>query len=70
MMESSGKTKMSLGTRIIERANDGYNTRNAAGKKDYPPYALTAWDDRIRWSAYIRIIADEIEAEDKQGKKK
>jgi hypothetical protein len=51
--------KPTLGDRIIQRANDGYR-----GREDYPSYALTPWDDRPRWSAYIKKIADEIEAED------
>lgn len=55
--------QQSLGDRIIKRANEGYNTRNTTGKKDYPPYALTPWEDRTRWSKYIKTIADEIEAE-------
>ena len=66
MSKSSGpkEPKQSLGDRIIDRANDGYRTRNTTGPKDYPPFALTSWDDRIRWSKYIKTIADEIEAED------
>lgn len=55
---------MTLGDRIIKRANDGYFTRLTEGKKDYPPYALSPMEDRIRWSKYIKIIADEIERED------
>ncbi len=58
--------RQTLGDRIIRRANDGYSTRSTTGKKDYPPFALTPWDDRIRWSQYIKIIADEIEAEDQR----
>lgn len=58
------EAKPSLGDRIIRRANDGYHTRMTTGPKDYPPYALTPWDDRLRWSKYIKTIADEIEAED------
>ena len=53
-----------LGDRIIQRANDGYHNRLTKGPKDYPPFALTAMEDRIRWSKYIKTIADEIEAED------
>ena len=56
--------KPTLGDRIIQRANDGYHNRLTKGQKDYPPFALTAMEDRIRWSKYIKIIADEIEAED------
>lgn len=56
--------KQSLGERIIRRANDGYHTRLTKGPKDYPPFALTPMEDRIRWSTYIKTIADEIEAED------
>lgn len=56
--------RKSLGDRIIERANDGYHTRLTMGKMDYPPFAPTLLDDRVRWSKYIKTIADEIEAED------
>lgn len=54
-----------LGDRILKRANDGYRTRLTTGPQDYPPFAVTPWDDRQRWSKYIKAIADEIEAEDK-----
>jgi hypothetical protein len=37
---------------IIRAANNGYH-----GRDDYPAYALTPWDDRRRWSAYIEIVA-------------
>jgi hypothetical protein len=60
------QNKLSLGDRIIKRANDGYHTRLTVGPKDYPPYALTPFEDRVRWSKYIKTIADEIEAEDKR----
>lgn len=39
---------------IIQRANDGYQDQANSG---YPPYALAAWDDRTRWSAYIKKVA-------------
>lgn len=55
--------KLTLGDRIIQRANDGYHTRLTTGPKDYPPFALSSMEDRIRWSKYIKTIADEIEAE-------
>jgi len=60
-----GKQKLSLGDRIIQRANEGYHTRLTTGPKDYPPFALSSMEDRIRWSKYIKTIADEIEAEDR-----
>ena len=53
------KVKLSLGDRILRKANDGYHNRD-----DFPPYAVMSWDDRLRWSAYIKKIADEIEREE------
>jgi hypothetical protein len=50
----------SLGDVIIALANNGYHNQEKTG---YPPFALAPWDDRIRWSNYIKKIADEIEAE-------
>lgn len=47
-----------VAARIIERANGGYTARD-----DYPPYAVTPWDDRLRWSAYIEKVAAEVVAE-------
>jgi hypothetical protein len=37
--------------RIIDR---GYHER-----EDYPPFALTPWDDRNRYRAYVFKIIDE-----------
>lgn len=40
---------------VIQTANDGYHRRD-----DYPPYAMAPWDDRLRWSDYLKkIIAEE-----------
>ena len=44
-----------LAEKIIQAANDGYHNR-----PDYPPYALTPWDDRLRWSDYIKKVAAEV----------
>lgn len=29
------------------------------GRKDYPPFALTPWDDRNRYREYVYRIIDE-----------
>jgi hypothetical protein len=34
-----------------------YSTRD-----DYPPYALTAWDDRTRFQTYVLKLIDEVGA--------
>lgn len=47
-----------LADKIIKRANDGYHNRD-----DYPPYALAPWDDRLRWSDYIKKVAAEVLSE-------
>jgi hypothetical protein len=54
------KTPQEMAAAIIQRANDGYH-RDAG---DYPPFALTPWDDRIRWSGYIEKCAAEVLAEE------
>lgn len=41
--------------RIIKTANDGYHAR-----EDYPLYAMSPWDDRIRWSAYLEKVIAEV----------
>lgn len=48
---------------IIQRANGGYHDR-----EDYPPFALTPWDDRLRWSDYIKVIAAEVLVEEERSK--
>jgi hypothetical protein len=47
-----------IAAKIIERANAGYRTiMKGSG---YPPFALTPWDDRIKWSAYIQRVAADV----------
>ena len=29
-------------------------------RKDYPPYAIMSWDDRVRYHAFILKIIDEV----------
>lgn len=41
---------------IIKRANDGYHN----DPNNYPPFALTPWDDRLRWSDYIKKAAEQV----------
>lgn len=45
-----------LAQAIIDEANDGYHHDNA----NYPPFALTPWDDRIRWTNYIKTCAERV----------
>jgi hypothetical protein len=47
-----------IAERIIQAAKDGYHRC-----EDYPPYAVTPWDDRLRWSDYLKKIAAEVLAE-------
>jgi len=42
--------------KVLERARSGY-----AGRKDYPPYALFAWVDRARWTAYLELVNAELD---------
>lgn len=60
----NGTRAAKLAGEIIDRANAGYHTRFTTGPKDYPPYALTPWEDRIRWSGYLKTIIAETLAED------
>jgi Zn ribbon nucleic-acid-binding protein len=47
----------------IQAANDGYH-----GRDDYPAYAPTPWDDRLRWSDYLqKIIAERFAAAPRHG---
>lgn len=48
-----------IAEKIIVRANAGYHDRD-----DYPPYAVTPWDDRPRWSDYLKKIAAIVIAEE------
>ena len=41
---------------VIKVAQEGYSNRD-----DYPPYALASWDDRTRWTAYLKKINEELE---------
>lgn len=40
--------------KIVDTADAGYHTR-----KDYPPFAVASWEDRTRWSNYIRKLIKE-----------
>lgn len=53
------KTAEEIAEAIIETANAGYHYRS-----NYPPYAITPWDDRVRWSAYLKEIATEVLTEE------
>lgn len=44
--------------KVLKTAMDGYHDR-----KDYPPFALTSWDDRNRFIAYLKKINKELEEE-------
>lgn len=44
-----------LAKKIIQAANDGYHNRD-----DFPPYALSPWNDRTKWSEYIEKVATEV----------
>lgn len=40
---------------VLKKANENYHAP-MDDKYDYPPFALTAWDDRVRWSEYLRKV--------------
>ena len=42
---------------VLKAANDGYHNRS-----DYPPFAISVWDDRILWSDYLTKINDELDS--------
>lgn len=58
------KTSEQIANAIIQRANDGYRDMAKSG---YPPFALTPWDDRNRWSAYIKKVAAEVISQHMKG---
>lgn len=41
---------------VLEKAQDGYHDR-----EDYPPFALTSWDDRTKWNKYLEKINEELD---------
>lgn len=45
--------------KVLQIANDGYHDR-----EDYPPYATTPWEDRNRWTAYLKKISAELDSSD------
>jgi len=47
---------------VLETAHRGYHDR-----QDYPPYALASWDDRNRWSQYLKKINAELDAKSDTG---
>lgn len=59
MTEASQAEK--LAAKIIDRADAGYRNQEKSG---YPPYALTAWDDRVRWTGYLRKVMVEVLTEE------
>lgn len=46
-----------LAKRIIDTAHDGYRHQAESG---YPPYAIMSWDDRLRWTDYLKKVAGEV----------
>lgn len=54
------KTPAELAEAIIDRANDNYHVSDSG----YPPFALAPWDDRIRWSDYLKKVATEVLTEE------
>jgi len=45
--------------RLLRKMDGAYHERLLEGPKDYPPYALTSWDDRARYDAFIRKLIAE-----------
>ena len=58
------KTAKEIAHSIVVAANNGYHDIDS----DYPPYALTPWDDRKRWTNYIEKIAEEVLTKELAGK--
>jgi len=54
------KTPEQLAEAIIDKMNDGYHR----DPTNYPPFALTPWDDRVRWSTYMKKVAAEVLSEE------
>lgn len=46
--------------KLKREISNGYSERLTKGPKDYPPYALTPWDDRIRFQAWVFKLIDEM----------
>lgn len=44
--------------KVLNTAMDGYNNRD-----DYPPFALTSWDDRNKFIEYLKKINKELKEE-------
>ncbi|KKM63650.1 hypothetical protein LCGC14_1509360 [marine sediment metagenome] len=44
--------------KVLKIAHDGYSQRD-----DYPSFALAPWDDRVKWTAYLQKINDELPVE-------
>ena len=40
---------------VLKKAHDGYHNRD-----DYPPFARMPWEDRVKWTEYLRKINDEM----------
>ncbi len=46
---------------LFRKAWDRYHAPHD-DKYDFPPYALTSWDDRVRWSEFLKKVGKELEA--------
>ncbi len=45
---------------VVQEANARYHRDIKSPYYDYPPFGLTPWEDRVRWSKFIQKIIDEI----------
>ncbi len=43
-------------SRIMREIHGRYHETIGNGPGEYPPYALTAWDDRTRFAAYVEHV--------------
>lgn len=57
------RTAPELARQIIQHANDGYHHQRP-GYPEYPPFELTPWGDRLKWSAYVQKVAELVIAEE------
>jgi len=54
---------------VDARGRHGARTNIGLERGQYPPFALTAWDDRARFRQYVFDVIDEFVVKYEHGKK-